>query len=312
MAPKRSSATWSARALGRRVRALSDALALRRVRQNLGGGLIVLDYPASASDAPRYAEAHPQLDALIGAGRERYAATLATVRSYADGLARIALRDPDDAQPSWQNAFLPGLDAAVLYALVRSTAPARYIEVGSGNSTQFAARARADAGLSTRIVSIDPRPRAEIDTLCDEIVRTPLEMLDLGIWNQVRPGDMVFIDGSHRVFMNSDVVAFFLDVLPRLPSGVLVGIHDIYLPYDYPQEIADRYYSEQYVLAAWLLAGAGAEVVFPAHWVFRRMRAPVDELWASHPGRAAIEPHGVAFWLRTPDRHPGRPPAPAG
>ena len=73
---------------------------------------------------------------------------------------------------------------------------------------------------------------------------------------ELQPGDVVFLDGSHRCFSNSDVTVAFLEVLPRLPAGVVVGIDDIYLPYDYPPDWSDRYYSEQYVLAAWLLGGS--------------------------------------------------------
>lgn len=68
----------------------------------------------------------------------------------------------------------------------------------------------------------------------------------------------MFFDGSHRCFQNSDVTAFFLDVMPRLPSGILIGIHDILWPQDYPPGWKDRYYSEQYVLGAYLLGAADA------------------------------------------------------
>ncbi len=274
-------------------------LALRRARRAAGGTLIELEYPPSASPLPRYTQPHHRLDRLVGAGRDRYAATLSLVESYAGDLSRIALSDPDQGQPSWHNNFLPGLDGALLYALMRSRAPARYVEIGSGNSTKFVARAKRDGRLRTRITSIDPHPRAEIDQLCDETVRQPLEVSDMRLWENIRSGDMVFMDGSHRVFMNSDVVAFFLDVLPALPSGVLVGVHDVYLPFDYPAEIADRYYSEQYLLAAWLLGGVACEVAFPAYWVFMRMRPLVEELWAASPRFAAIPHHGVAFWVET-------------
>jgi hypothetical protein len=197
------------------------------------------------------------------------------------------------------NNFLPGLDGAAIYALLRAWAPGRYIEVGSGMSTKFAHRAKADGGLSTQITAIDPAPRNEVSALCDELVRRPLESLDLSLWSEVRPGDMIFVDGSHRVFMNNDVVAFFLDVLPSLPAGVLVGVHDIYLPYDYPEDVAERYYSEQYILAAYLLGGADVEVVLPAHYASVNMRAELDALWATSPVFAEIQHHGVAFWLQT-------------
>ena len=64
---------------------------------------------------------------------------------------------------------------------------------------------------------------------------------------------MLFIDSSHRSFTNSDVTAFYLDILPRLKSGVLIHIHDVFLPYDYPPEWSDRFYNEQYLLACVLL-----------------------------------------------------------
>jgi Methyltransferase domain len=224
---------------------------------------------------------------------------LQIIKAYTEELARINVHEPDNSQPGWVNGFLPGLDGAAIYGLLRDCDPAQYFEIGSGNSTRFAARAKTDGDLRMTITSIDPQPRAEINALCDEIIRQPLESQDLSVWKRVGPGDVVFMDGSHRVFMNGDVVAFFLDVLPRLPAGVLVGIHDIYLPYDYPVDIADRYYSEQYILAAWLLGGAPTDIVLPAYWVTQRMQNAVADLWASSPRFAAIEHHGVAFWLRT-------------
>ena len=264
-----------------------------------GEHVLVLDYPPNVRNVPRYATPHPRLDARIGANRQRYAEVLDMIAQYSGDLAQIELDPTAPSAPAWRNDFLPGLDGAAIYAFIRAYSPSRYVEIGSGNSTKFAARAKRDEGADTAIVSIDPSPRAEVNMLCDEIVRQPFEALDLSLWKMVRPGDVVFFDGSHRVFMNGDVVAFFLDVLPSLPPGVLVGIHDVYLPYDYPQEIADRYYSEQYMLAAWLLGGGRAEIVLPAHWVTVSMSESVERVWASHPHEADIEHHGAAFWMQT-------------
>ena len=85
------------------------------------------------------------------------------------------------------------------------------------------------------------------------VVRQPLETVDPGFWTTVEPGEIVFFDGSHRVFTNSDAVVFFLEVLPRLQPGVLVHIHDIHWPDDYPPIYHDRFYSEQYLLGALLM-----------------------------------------------------------
>jgi Methyltransferase domain len=148
--------------------------------------------------------------------------------------------------------------------------PKLYLEIGSGISTAFARRAVQDLGLSTRIVSIDPEPRAAIDAMCDEVVRDGLETCDITLFDRLQPGDILFLDGSHRAFMNSDVTVFMIDILPRLKPGVLVHVHDIALPWDYPDMFVDWYWSEAYMLAAYLI-GARNRVrpVFPTAWVCR-------------------------------------------
>src|SRR5262249_13315340 len=162
--------------------------------------------------------------------RAGYAARLDRFVALADPLAGIPLRgDPADGAPYWDNGWLPPLDALGLYGFLAEHNPRRYVEVGSGNSTRFARRAIADPRLSTRITSIDPAPRAHIDPLCDVVVRQPLERADLGLFADLAAGDVVFLDGSHRAFMGSDVTVFFFEVLPRLPAGVLVHVHDIVL-----------------------------------------------------------------------------------
>ena len=145
--------------------------------------------------------------------------------------------------PRWSNGWFQGLDALALYCFIADGRPRRYIEVGSGNSTKFARRAIVDHSLDTTITSIDPEPRAEIDDLCDRVVRSPLEDVDLSVFSALDEGDIVFIDASHQCLQNNDVTTFFLDVLPQLSAGVLVQLHDIFLPWDYPPQMADRLYS---------------------------------------------------------------------
>jgi hypothetical protein len=99
--------------------------------------------------------------------------------------------------------------------------------------------------------------------------------------------------------MNSDVTALFLDVLPRLRPGVLVHIHDIYLPFDYPARVADWYYSEQYLLATALLAGhRGFKVMLPGNYAAStpQVAQVLDGFWS----RAEMKdvPRGsTSFWL---------------
>lgn len=265
------------------------------------GRHLVLDYPVRPR--PRFghgAPTHAQLDGLIRAGWDRYRRRLEETLVLQPWLAQIAIDEPaDPADPCWRNPWLPGLDAAALYTALATDRPATYLEVGSGVSTKFTRRAVSDHQLGTRIVSIDPQPRAEVDALCDEVIRAPLEATDLSVFDRLVAGDVVFIDNSHRVFTNSDACVALLEVLPRLAPGVAVQIHDIYLPDDYPAAWNDRYYSEQYVLAGYLLGGSASFETLLPNWFVTTNPGLADvlaPLWAALPG---VEAHGGSYWLRT-------------
>jgi hypothetical protein len=265
------------------------------------GASITLDYPPNARNEPRWTP-HSGLERIIAARGDAYATVLDTIHGYREAFSAIPTTATNELEPAWVNGFQPGLDAGAIYSFLRSRSPARYMEIGSGWSTKFARRAIQDGQLPTEIVSIDPHPRAEIDQLCDRVVRSALEATDLSVVDELRAGDVLFFDGSHRVFMNSDVTVFFMELLPRLPAGVLVAIHDTYLPFDYPAEIADRYYSEQYVLAAYLLAGGEPfHTVLPAWYVSQteRFRPAIESLWGHDPALAQVARHGVAYWIET-------------
>jgi Methyltransferase domain len=272
-----------------------------------GAMTITLDYPVVPEPRHGYGKPpHRGLYQIIDGGRAQYAKSLEDVLQWKSELGSVASRDPDPLRPSWDNGYLPGLDAATLYSLLRTTDPRRFLEIGSGTSTKFARKAIVEGGLRTLITSIDPHPRAEIDELCDDVVRAGLESADLSVFNQIEPGDIVFLDGSHRTLMNSDVTVFWLEVLPRLPPGVLVQVHDIYLPDDYPPDWVDRWYSEQYLLAVQLLfAPDSLEVVLPNTFISCDpvLRHALDGLW-SQPGLENVERDGGSFWFRTGPMNP--------
>jgi hypothetical protein len=278
------------------------ATSLRLASRLTGNVVIGIDYPPSAANVPRYGYGkppHQRLWDLFERDAARHHETLRAIAGFASELRRIELYAKDPLEPSWINHWLPALDSAAIYGLMRLRAPRLFLEIGSGNSTLFADRARRDGALESQIISIDPQPRADVDRVCDRVIRAPLEAVDLALFGELRAGDILYFDGSHRVFMNSDVAVFFLDVLPALPAGVLVAIHDIYLPNDYSPAIADRYYSEQYMLAAYLLGGADVSIVLPAAHVSRGNAAHMlDELW-SYPELAGVERHGDLFWFET-------------
>lgn len=248
--------------------------------------------------APRHATSpHPALAALLEAQLGHALSRLQELAAAAPGLARIPAAADDARAPYWNNAWIPPLDGIALYALVATRRPRLYVEIGSGNSTRFVRRAIDDHGLSTRIVSIDPQPRADVDALCDEVLRAPLETVDLAVFARLGAGDMVFADNSHQCLAGSDVTVFFTEVLPSLAPGVLAGIHDIFLPYDYPAEWSDKRYSEQYLLACYLLAQTrlfGVEL--PLHFLSRHAGAAAA-LGALCAAAGGVSATGSSFWL---------------
>lgn len=130
------------------------------------------------------------------------------------------------------------VEAQVLHAVVRHFKPRRIIEVGSGVSTaclRAAAGLNArEAGSKARITCIEPYPSDALKALDGvDLVSRPVQTVPPAVFEELGEGDLLFIDSSHSAKTGSDVVHLFLEVLPRLRPGVVVHLHDIYLPYDY-------------------------------------------------------------------------------
>jgi hypothetical protein len=281
--------------------------------------VVVLEYPVHPE--PRFGfdrPPHRYLYDLVNRERQAFAELLIRFRGYRQLLQRIPVLPGEDSRtPHWANMWFTELDAIALYGLLAERKPGILLEVGSGVSTKFARRAIEDHNLRTRIISFDPTPRSTVNDLCDEVHRIPFEKADVGIVDMLQPGDVLFIDSSHRSFENSDVTVFFLEVLPRLQPGVLVHFHDILLPFDYPPEWAQRYYSEQYLLASFLLGKAerkGWRIVCPNAFISQDeqlgslasdilgsdMKAAFDQVpvqrWWS-PRQWSKPFRGVSMWL---------------
>jgi hypothetical protein len=266
--------------------------------------IIVLDYPVYAKQRWTLERPHYLLNEMLERQRAQFERRLASFLELAPGFTQIvaaANERKDPGAPYWNNPWFPTLDAIAIYGFIAANRPRLYLEVGSGHSTRFARQAIKDRSPETEILSIDPCPRDEINAICDEVIRSPVEEVDLEIFDRLEPGDILFIDNSHRVLMNSDATMLFLDVLPRLKPGVLVQIHDICLPYDYPETWSRRYYSEQYVLAAYLLAKESRfRILLPNYFISKdaALRGVLGRLWKE--GRMPDVPHhGCSIWLES-------------
>ncbi len=215
--------------------------------------------------------------------------------SFAAALKDIGRDTPPE--PRWNQDWFSRLDAAAAYTLVRAGRPKHIVEVGSGHSTRFLARAMRDAEIDGRITAIDPHPRTSLFGIRDlELLRAPVQDIGLQVFDSLNSGDMLFIDSSHVLMPGSDVDLLINRALPGLPSGVLVHFHDIFLPDDYPSHWAWRGYNEQLAVAALLMSKSYAPV-FASHFVASRMREVLSRSAVSR----IIRPPGAvesSLWMR--------------
>jgi hypothetical protein len=235
-----------------------------------GTDILRVDFPPKRDSKPLWGHGsppHPGLVGLFDSNLQEHLEYLKSVLEHAaDYHAWPNDENRDQTSLPWRNnEFLPPFDSISLYGMLRSLRPERYLEIGSGISTRVAYQARRAGQFQMDIISIDPEPRFDVSQLCDEVHRVPIESLGSpNLLRLVTPRTMIFLDGSHRSFPGSDVTIFFLNLLPQLPSGCVIQIHDIYLPNDYPHRFYDRLWSEQYLLATWLLGGASRmRVILP-------------------------------------------------
>ena len=265
---------------------------------------IHLDYPVDAK--PRYDAqngGHPELKAIITRNKHVYTEIIAEMVAHIDQFRswQTSSSRQDATQPQWENGFFPALDMMMLYSMVVKFRPQKIIEVGSGNSTKVIKAAVMDHDIATSITSIDPHPRATIDNLSDRIIRKGLEDCNIDeICNTLSEGDILFIDNSHRVLPNSDAMVIFTEILHRLKTGVIIHIHDIYIPYDYPQFMCDRYYSEQYSLMTAILSNPDRySTLMPVYYVSQEdtYQQQISSLWTL-PSISSGEKHGGSYWLQ--------------
>lgn len=227
--------------------------------------------------------------------RAEFESSLAMIENHLDRLAEFAEQKPDKPhRPRFNQSWCPGLDGASAYAFVREYSPANIIEVGSGHSTRFMAQAIEDGNLSTHFMSIDPQPRRAIDHLCTEVIRTTVDQVPLSEFERLQENDILFFDGSHIGMPGTDVDTMLNQVFPTLKPGVLVHIHDIFLPHGYPDVWDWRGYNEQNMVASLLAGGERFTPVFASSYIRRHM-SPALKSWPITVPDKAFE---TSLWLR--------------
>lgn len=194
------------------------------------------------------------------------------------------------------NEYYPTPDAEIYAAMILDIKPEQIIEVGSGFSTLIARKSIEAAGLSTRITVIDPSPRTNVSKAADRVLSKfveDLEISEIGISNNT----LLFIDSSHVCRGRGDVPFLYCNLIPKLPSGVFVHVHDIFLPYDYPIVFLKKWYTEQYLLYPLLLQSERYELVFTTHYLSRKHAQEMQATFGPIVG-ADNRFFGASLWFR--------------
>lgn len=203
----------------------------------------------------------------------------------------------------YKNGTYESGDAEFLYNLVRLKKPLRIIEVGCGSSTLMIQNAvkqnmADDNNYHCEHICIEPYEQPWLEKLGIKIVRKKVEELDISFFNQLQTNDILFIDSSHIIRPQGDVLFEFLEVLPALNVGVMVHVHDVFTPKDYPEAWIykeHRLWNEQYLLEAFLTYNNRFKIIGSLNYLTHHYKA---EFSVAHPIYAKTKnAEPGAFWI---------------
>ncbi len=238
---------------------------------------------------------------------ERFAAT------FKDEYDSFPATQTDPRRYHTDNGLFESVDGEVLYCMVRSLKPRRIFEIGSGHSTlvcaeAVVANAAEDPGYRCELRAIEPYPNQTLRggfPGLSRLVVAPVQEVPVSDFLELGENDVLFIDSSHVLGIGGDVRYEYLEILPRLNPGVVVHVHDIFLPAEYPRDWVmrqHRFWNEQYLLQALLVGNAGFEVLWGSSFLHLRHPDALERAFGSY-SRDGRWP--ASFWMRR--THEGRP-----
>ncbi len=223
--------------------------------------------------------------------------------NYNAELLEFPLEKVQQGQFYYNNKFYESGDAEYLYSAIRHFKPRNIIEIGSGYSTLMAESAllknkAEDTGYQYKHICIEPYEQPWLEKTGIEIVRKPVEQIDTGFFKQLGANDILFIDSTHVIRPQGDVLFEYLEILPILNPGVIVHIHDIFTPKDYLNDWIikeHRLWNEQYLLEAFLTFNPKFKIIGALNYLshnFSEEFAAKNPIFSQQPGREI-----GAFWM---------------
>lgn len=221
---------------------------------------------------------------------------------YNEELLKFPVTRNNKREYYYNNNLYEAGDAEYLYNIIRHFKPKRIIEIGSGLSTLMARNALVqnqsdDKSYTCKHICIEPYENSWLLGTGVELIKERVEDLNKTIFQQLDANDILFIDSSHIIRAQGDVLFEYLEVLPILNSGVLVHIHDIFTPKDYPENwvYSHNLWNEQYLLEAFLTFNNQYRIIGALHYLTHHFHAELGAkcpVFAKQKGREA-----GAFWM---------------
>ncbi len=227
------------------------------------------------------------------------------VNRYQDEYDRLPLTPtPNEREFYIYNSSFGTVDAEMLYCMIRKFKPRRMIEIGGGMSTllsSIALERNEQEGKQGELVSIEPYPdRSLVDAFPNvKLYPTEVQNVPLRVFEELCENDILFIDSSHISRIDSDVNYEFLEILPRLKPGVVVHVHDIFLPREYDVEFFKRhkvFLNEQYLLQAFLTFNDRVEVLWAGNFIHTHYP---DRLKAAFRSYRSDPSPPFSWWMRS-------------
>lgn len=221
---------------------------------------------------------------------------------YNEELTSIPLEKPNEIKYYYNNGSFCSGDAEYLYNIVRHFKPRKIIEIGSGFSTLMVRNAiqknNNDLNYSCNHICIEPYEQSWLENISIDLIRQKVENISLSFFEQLEKNDILFIDSSHIIRPQGDVLFEILEILPRLKSGVLIHIHDIFTPKDYLDEWIFKHYlwNEQYLIEAFMSFNNEFKIIGALNYLKHNYKNELENKCPILKKQEGREPG--SFWLQ--------------
>lgn len=225
--------------------------------------------------------------------------------NYSDELIDFPFNKKSDEEFYYNNERFTVGDAEILYSIIRFIKPKRIIEIGSGMSTLIAAEAikknKSEGNdYLPEHICIEPYPKRWLRNIKDIVLhKIYLEKIDRSLFEKLSENDILFIDSTHMIKPQGDVLTEYLEILPILKPGVIIHIHDIFTPRNYPNDwILEKisFWNEQYLVEAILSHSNSFKIMLALNYLFHNKKTLLESRCPALKNNFTKEPR--SFWLR--------------